>query len=310
MLLSGTAFTLESAFDIFFWLIGIFFLGVAFVVGKYVAKFHRAALSAIGSRIPVYWNRTWVDLEMRGFVILIAGIVLLTSKVPLSELLYSVLPIGNFDDLAQSFFGNDSQFIVNNTLSVTWNQFIMTLISFLPYFLIVEIIHIVQALFCDPREDPVYVYWAFIPDFLTLIAANIIVLAMGNALPRLMLEFLSTIKLQNGVGRLLILGVLLFAYLYHVIYNMFSSDLFVSMMGAVIASVLLGVDLSGGTRILLFLLSVALGYGLGLLRKLVLKKVAGGEDGKNADSVTVICSLVGIIVMALIFFGILKLMGF
>ncbi len=299
----------DKASNLAFWIIGIFFLIVAFAIGGFLGVLIKSFGRSIGQAIPIYINRSLTDLILRGVVVIVAVILCFKIKLPFGEILGSITPVGSFDEMTRDLFGDSNQYVMSNAISAGWNQFILTFISFFPFFIITEIIGALKTLFCESDDEPYYGYISFIPEFLTLLSANVVVMAMGNSLPQMQLDFLSTIKLEYGFVRFLILGLLLFVYIYYVLSDMLSSDVFVSMMSANIAAAILHVDLTGKTRTIIIILSIVLGYGLRFAKHLIIANNGGDEDSASVLFVP-LYGLIATVVSGLLFIVIFKIMGY
>lgn len=299
----------DKASNLMFWIIGIFFLLVAFVIGGFLGVVIKSVGRGIGKGIPIYVNRSLTDLILRGIVAIVAIVLCFKIKLPFGEILSSVLPVGSFDEITRDLFGDTNQYVMSNAISAGWNQFILTFISFFPFFIISEIIGGLKTLFCRSDDEPYYKFISFIPEFLTLMAANVVVMAAGDALPRMQLQFLSGIKLEYGFFRFIFLGLILFIYIYYVISDMLSSDVFVSMMSANIAAAILSVDLTGGTRTIILILSIVMGYGLKIAKRIIIEAL-GSEDNNAEVLFEPLLGLISMVVLGIIFLVIFKIMGY
>lgn len=198
-MISDTVNWLATDFmDIVTWIIGFALLAVAFVIGGFLGTWIKIILNGLGQAIPLNAPRYAVDLPLRALVVCAALIVCGRMGISLAEVVDTVLPVGNFDELAESFSSGNSSNIFSNGFSVAFNQIVWTIISFLPYFLITEVIGLTKNILCRPEEGMVYGFVSFIPELLTLMAANVFVLFLGDWLPRLLLDAIGTIKIEYG----------------------------------------------------------------------------------------------------------------
>ncbi|MBQ8831172.1 MAG: hypothetical protein IJ017_06205 [Oscillospiraceae bacterium] len=299
----------DKASNLAFWIIGIVFLLIAFAIGGFLGVLIKGFVRGIGRAIPIYINRSLTDLVLRGIVVIIAIVLCIKIKLPFGEILDSITPVGSFDEITRDLFGDTNQYVMSNAISAGWNQFILTFISFFPLFIITEIIDTVKSLICHSDDEPYYGFISFIPDFLTVLSANVIVMFMGDSLPRMQLEFLNGIKLEFGFVRFIILGLLVFIYIYYVISDMLSSDVFVTMMSANIAAAILSVDLTGRTRTIILVLTVVMGYGLKVAKSRIIAN-AGGDDDSASILLVPLFGLISTVVAGGLFLIIFKIMGF
>lgn len=299
----------DRVFDVLFGLTGIVIAIVALGIGGFCGTWIRTIIHGIGTAIPIYLNRVPVDLILRLIVIVLAVVLCFSVGIPFADVLDSVLPVGDFDEMAENFAGSQGDWLVGTTISAGWNQMLMAMISFLPYFLITEIILLLKSILCSPEEPSWYGYVSFIPELLTLMASNVVLILFGDVIPWLLLDFIRSIDVQYGLLRFLLLALLLFIYLFYVLSDMLGSDLFLSMMGANIAAVILGADLTGQLRITILLLSIGLGYISKLGRNILWRRTSGGEMADNSGLWSVIYGLPAMALLTLIFLGVLKLMG-
>lgn len=279
-------------------------------MGGFFATWIRTILHGIGAAIPLYFRRVPVDLILRLVVIILAVILCFSAGIPFADVLDSILPVGAFDEMAENFAGSQGDWVVGTTVSAGWNQMLMAMISFLPYFLITEIILLLKSFLCFPEGDGWYGYVSYIPELLTLMASNVVLMVYGDVIPWLLLDFIRSIKVEYGLLRFLFLALLLFIYLSFVFNDMLGSDLFLSMMGANIAAVILGADLTGQLRITMLLLSLGLGYVSKIGRHFVWSRMTDGEGADNGGLWSLIYGIPAMVVLTLIFLGVLKLMGY
>ncbi len=297
----------DRGFDLIAWCIGIGLLILAFLVGGYAGTMLRGFVRGIGQGVSVNFNHGVVDVVLRFLVVLAAGCLCYSYDIPLAEAISDVLPVDDFDALAQNFFQGKDQWLVSNTISVFWNQMILALISFLPFFLITGVIGIIKDFLADPEEGPVYQWVAFIPEVLTLMASNVLFLLYGEDIAEMLLDFVQSIRVEEGLIRFLILALILFIYLYYVISDMFDSDVFISMMAVNIAAAILGANPSGEMRIVMICVSLVLGYASSIIRRKVLTALTGEREKGMWWLFSTIYGLVAMGVLLLLSLGILRL---
>ena len=90
---------------------------------------------------------------------------------------------------------------------------------------------------------------------------------------------------------------------------MLSSDVFVSMMSANIAAAILSVDLTGGTRTIILILTIVLGYGLKIAKRITVEAL-GSEDNNAEVLFEPLVGLISMVVLGIIFLVIFKIMGY
>ena len=298
----------EIIWDLFFWCIGIFCLCVAYGIGMLVYNVFQKVLEGIGEGLGLsYFSGFWpfLDIVFRLIVLIVAVVVMFTGHIPIGDVLHSFSGLGSFDEVMSLLAANqEDMYILNNIVYVAWYELLMTFLYFLPYFIITEVIGIVKKLICGPRSDGIYGFISYIPELLTLLACNVFVLYMGNGLAYIMIEFLDSVKLRYGLFRMLWRMVLFCVYMYRVVCDMFGSDLFLSMMGANIAALMLNVSLTGKMRTTVLILSIVVGYVSKAVRALI-----GLFLGVEHDLIHTIYGVVSLAALSGIFVLILKIRG-
>ena len=290
--------------DLFMWGIGLICLCIAFGVGFLASNLIYGLIYGAGSVMPLKLPSIVVDLPLRAVVWVTAIILCIYARIPFGDVLSSFFSFGNFDELILQFRGTEG-FFLNQTMSVAWQQLILTFIFFQPYFLITEGITIIKALICPSEEDDVYDYVMYIPELLTLLATTAIGIYLGNGLAYLALEFIETTKLKFGLLRYLWRLVLFCIYIYRVVCDMMGSDVFISMFASNIAAVILGVDLSGTAHTVIFILSLVIGY----VSKLVRKVTGLMAQSQITEIFGVIYGLISGGIMTILYVLIMKLFG-
>ena len=230
----------------------------------------------------------------------------LIVKVPLKEVFGAFLTYGNFDGLYLQYTLGEHLYVVNDTISLVWNQLVMTFIFFLPYFFMTEAINLIKFVLCDPQEDMGYSLISFVPELMTLFAANVFVLYCGNGLAYRLLEFIQMIDIRFGLLRMLFHMLLFCFYFYRVVCDFFGSDIFLTMIGAVVATSLMGVPLTGGVHTILLILCYVIGYISKAARSAVVAAFSGINSAGIVDAYHVIYGIVSILVTTGIFTLILK----
>ncbi len=296
---------LGAIWDLLMWGIGIFCLCVAVGVGFFASNFIYGLIYGAGSALPVKLPSLIVDLPLRAVVWVGAAVICVLAKIPFSDVLNGFFSFGNFDELILQFNGANQGFVLNQAISVAWNQLILTFIFFQPYFLITEGIKLVRALICSPEDEIGYDFISYIPELLTLLATTVIVIVLGNSLAYLALEFIQTTKLRYGLLRFLWRLVLFCVYMYRVVCDMMGSDVFISMFSANVAAVILGVDLTGGAHTVIFILSIVIGY----VSKLGRKFIGLLNQSLETEMLGIIYGLVSGGLMTILFVVIMKCLG-
>ncbi len=296
---------LGAIWDLLMWGIGIFCLCIAVGVGFFASNFIYGLIYGVGSALPVKLPSIVVDLPLRAVVWVGAAVICVLAKIPFSDVLNSFFSFGNFDELVLQFNEANQGFVLNQAISVAWNQLILTFIFFQPYFLITEGIKLVRALICEHEDELGYDFISYIPELLTLLATTVLVIVLGNSLAYLALEFIQTTKLKYGLLRFLWRLVLFCIYMYRVVCDMMGSDVFISMFSANIAAVILGVDLTGGAHTVIFVLSIVIGYVSKLGRKLI----GLLNQSLETEMLGIIYGLVSGGLMTILFVVIMKCLG-
>ncbi|MBE6107735.1 MAG: hypothetical protein E7192_03750 [Erysipelotrichaceae bacterium] len=259
---------LGAVWDLFFWIIGLICLGIAVGVGFFASNLIYGIIYGIGESVSFKLPSIFVDLPIRAVVWIGALILCIVAHIPFSDVWASFWSFGNFDELILQFGNGTQGYILNDTISVAWNQLILTFIFFQPYFLITEGITLIKALFCDPEDELGYDYVLYFFELLTLLATTAVVIFLGDGLAYIALEFIQTTKIKFGLIRFLWRLVLFCIYMYRVVCDLLGSDVFISMFAANVAAVLLGVDLTGSAHTIILVLSIVIGYLSKLGRKI------------------------------------------
>ena len=295
--------------DLLMWGVGIFCSAVGLGVGILASYVIYGAANYIGRTISLNLNRSLVDFLLRTVLFVVSFIFCLIVRVPLKEVFGAFLTYGNFNELYLQFVLGEHLFIVNDTISMIWNQLMMTFIFFLPYFFMTEAINLIKFVLCDPQEDAGYSFISFIPELMTLFAANVFVLYCGNGLAYRLLEFIQIIDIRFGLLRMLFNMLLFCFYFYRVVCDFFGSDIFLTMIGAVVATTLMGVPLTGGTHTILLILCYVIGYISKSARSAVVAAFAGINSAGIVDVYHIVYGIVSIFLTTGIFMIVLKVMG-
>ena len=293
--------------DLLMWGIGIFCGAVGLGVGILASYGIYGAANLMGRSIGLDLNRSMVDFLLRTLVFVVSFVFCLIVKVPLKEVFGAFLTYGNFDELYLQYTLGEHLYVVNDTISLVWNQLVMTFIFFLPYFFMTEAINLIKFVLCDPQEDMGYSLISFVPELMTLFAANVFVLYCGNGLAYRLLEFIQMIDIRFGLLRMLFHMLLFCFYFYRVVCDFFGSDIFLTMIGAVVATTLMGVPLTGGTHTILLILCYVIGYISKSVRNAVVAAFAGINSAGIVDVYHIVYGIVSILISTGIFSLVIKL---
>ena len=295
--------------DLLMWGIGIFCTVITFGVGMLFSMALYGAADFLGRSIRLNLSRSLVDFGLRVLLFISMMIFALSVKVPLSEVFKSLITIGNFDELTTAYYLGQDQFILNNMISVAWGQLMLTFIFFLPYFFMTEGINLIKLVLCDEKEEFWYSCISYFPELLTVLASSVIVLYMGDGLAVRLLEFIQSINIRFGLVYMLFNMLLFCFYMYRVICDMFGSDVFLTMMGANVAAMILGVQLTGGMHTVIIILCYVIGYLSKTVRSGVVSAFSGLNHAGIMDGYSVLYGIVSVFLTTGIFMIVLKVMG-
>lgn len=296
---------LGAVWDLLFWLIGLFCLCIAVGVGFFASNLVYGIIYGIGESIDFKLPSVFVDLPLRAVVWIGALVLCFVAHIPFTDVWNSFWSFGNFDELVLQFGGGTQGYVLNDTISVAWNQLILTFIFFQPYFLVTEGITLIKALLCHSEDEMGYDYILYFFELFTLFATTAVVIFLGDGLAYIALEFIQTTKIKFGLIRFLWRLILFCIYMYRVVCDLMGSDVFISMFAANVAAVILGVDLTGSMHTIILILSIVIGY----LSKLGRKIMGLLNQNQSTEIFGIVYGLASGCILVILFVIAMKLLG-
>ncbi len=288
------------------WPLAILMFVVVFTLGGYIAGWGRKLLEKIGSLLPLHYNKRWVDCIIKGILVIVALIAGNAFHLELSEIVDSVVPIGDFNSIAEEFAANPDKWTVNVVGNTLFNQFMLSFAYFIPFFGVDLLARFVETLICD-EETPDGILGSvssFVMDIATLLSVNAIVMCTGMTFPQIMYEFLQTIMNAREVGRWVFLAGVFVVMTFFVVRDLFSSDILLAILGVNAAAAFFEIGVTDQNRWILFGASIL----CGLLAKLLRGKIVP-EDHEDSDKRSVWFGIGVLIGTCLIVFGVLWLLN-
>lgn len=288
------------------WPLAILMFVVVFTLGGYIAGWGRKLLEKIGSLLPLHYNKRWVDCIIKGILVIVALIAGNAFHLELSEIVDSVVPIGDFNSIAEEFAANPDKWTVNVVGNTLFNQFMLSFAYFIPFFGVDLLARFVETLICD-EETPDGILGSvssFVMDIATLLSVNAIVMCTGMTFPQIMYEFLQTIMNAREVGRWVFLAGVFVVMAFFVVRDLFSSDILLAILGVNAAAAFFEIGVTDQNRWILFGAAIV----CGLLAKL-LRGVVVPEDHEDSDKRSVWFGIGVLIGTCLIVFGVLWLLN-
>ena len=288
------------------WPLAILMFVVVFTLGGYIAGWGRKLLEKIGSLLPLHYNKRWVDCIIKGILVIVALIAGNAFHLELSQVVDTIIPIGDFNSIAEEFAANPDKWTVNVVGNTLFNQFMLSFAYFIPFFGVDLLARFVETLICD-EETPDGILGSvssFVMDIATLLSVNAIVMCTGMTFPQIMYEFLQTIMNAREVGRWVFLAGVFVVMAFFVVRDLFSSDILLAILGVNAAAAFFEIGVTDQNRWILFGAAIV----CGLLAKL-LRGVVVPEDHEESDKRSVWFGIGVLIGTCLIVFGVLWLLN-
>ena len=296
---------IQELIEFSLWPLAILCFAVVFILGGHVAGFGRNILEKIGSFLPWHLNKRWVDCIIKGILVIVALIAGNAFHLELSEIVNSVIPIGDFNSIAEEFAANPDKWTINVVGNTLLNQFVMSFAHFIPFFGVDLLARFVETLICN-KETPDGIWGSvlsFIMDGATLLSVNAIVMCTGMTFPQIMYEYLGSIRNTRDVGQWIFLVGAFVIMAFFVVRDLFSSDILLAILGVNAAAAFFEIGVTDQNRWILFGASIL----CGLLAKL-LRGVMVPEDHEESDKRSVWFGIGVLIVSCLLVFGVLWLL--
>ena len=288
------------------WPLAILMFVVVFTLGGYIAGWGRKLLEKIGSLLPLHYNKRWVDCIIKGILVIVALIAGNAFHLELSQVVDTIIPIGDFNSIAEEIAANPDKWTVNVVGNTLFNQFMLSFAYFIPFFGVDLLARFVETLICD-EETPDGILGSvssFVMDIATLLSVNAIVMCTGMTFPQIMYEFLQTIMNAREVGRWVFLAGVFVVMAFFVVRDLFSSDILLAILGVNAAAAFFEIGVTDQNRWILFGAAIV----CGLLAKL-LRGVVVPEDHEESDKRSVWFGIGVLIGTCLIVFGVLWLLN-
>ena len=288
------------------WPLAILMFVVVFTLGGYIAGWGRKLLEKIGSLLPLHYNKRWVDCIIKGILVIVALIAGNAFHLELLQVVDTIIPIGDFNSIAEEFAANPDKWTVNVVGNTLFNQFMLSFAYFIPFFGVDLLARFVETLICD-EETPDGILGSvssFVMDIATLLSVNAIVMCTGMTFPQIMYEFLQTIMNAREVGRWVFLAGVFVVMAFFVVRDLFSSDILLAILGVNAAAAFFEIGVTDQNRWILFGAAIV----CGLLAKL-LRGVVVPEDHEDSDKRSVWFGIGVLIGTCLIVFGVLWLLN-
>jgi len=296
---------IQELIEFSLWPLAILCFAVVFILGGHVAGFGRNILEKIGSFLPWHLNKRWVDCIIKGILVIVALIAGNAFHLELSEIVNSVIPIGDFNSIAEEFAANPDKWTINVVGNTLLNQFVMSFAYFIPFFGVDLLARFVETLICN-KETPDGIWGSvlsFFMDGATLLSVNAIVMCTGMTFPQIMYEYLGSIRNTRDVGQWIFLVGAFVIMAFFVVRDLFSSDILLAILGVNAAAAFFEIGVTDQNRWILFGASIL----CGLLAKL-LRGVMVPEDHEESDKRSVWFGIGVLIVSCLLVFGVLWLL--
>ncbi|MBQ7940344.1 MAG: hypothetical protein IJ281_08205 [Clostridia bacterium] len=296
---------IQEFIEFILWPILIVSVVVAFILGGFVTKGARWILRKIGSLLPLHCNKRWVDCIIKGILVIVALIAGNAFHLELSQVVDTIIPIGDFNSIAEEFAANPDKWTINVVFNVLLNQFGLSLAYFIPFFGFELLVRLVETLICD-EDAPDGILGSlisFVVDIAALLSVNTIVLCTGMTFPQIMYEYLKTIDSTRDVGQWVFLVVIFVAITFFVVRDLFSSDILLAILGVNAAAAFFEIGVTDQNRWILFGASIL----CGLLAKLLRGKIVP-EDHEESDKRSVWFGIGTLVGTCLIVFGVLWLL--
>ncbi len=296
--------------DLIFWLIGLGLFATVFFLGSVLASILRGIFSGICEKHHFHLNQKKADTVLKACLIVAAVVCGIVFKPPFDSILDTVLPFGDFNDIAGDFADNTDQFVINIVFQILMKQMILTLLYFIPFLLFDLLILFLEKILCDPDEPESGFFGkvlTFVLDFFSLIAVNALVLCTGNSFPQIVMNFITSIELSEGIIRYLALGLVLLLMLYYAIRDLFSSDILLAILSVNVVAAVMRMEITEANCFLVLGTALVCGFLASLIRKKTLD-----EDDDEFDKATVffgIASIVGTCILSALFWSVIGLAG-
>lgn len=303
ILLSANIF--EELIEFALWPLAILIFAVVFILGGYVTGWGRSILQKLGHLLPLHYNNRWVDCIIKGILVIVALIAGNAFHLELSQVVDSVIPIGDFNSIAEEFAANPDKWTIHVVFNTLLNQFGLSFAYFIPFFGVDLLARFVETLICD-EETPDGILGSlisFVMDIATLLSVNAIVLCTGMTFPQIMYEYIRTLQGTRKAGQWVFLTLIFVAMIFFVVRDLFSSDILLAILGVNAAAAFFEIGVTDQNRWILFCAAIV----CGLLAKLLRGKIVP-EDHEDSDKRSVWFGIGVLIVSCLIVFGVLWLL--
>ena len=267
--------------SLFLSILGFGLVGLVFYLGCLLSRVVERFISGFTGKFHLKLNNTSVYIVMKLLVAAVALIVAAPSMPPFGDVVNTMLPIGDFQDVSGAFADREGHFLINIIFNVILEQIALSFAYFIPFILVDIVTSFVGSLLCDPGSKggllrSVILYAV---DLFALFAINACVLNFGNFFGMMTLEFLRSINLSSGLVLFLVLLVVFVLMFFLAVRNLLSSDMLVAFLSVNIAASVMQFSITDSNRIWILLFAVACGLGSQIVRRYVSK-----EDDAIADA--------------------------
>lgn len=272
--------TFHEIGDLFWWIFGLALFVLVYWLGSLLVRGLRHLFRNVHLEKGVGLNRNRVDLIVRGVLVLAALIAALVTRLSWDEILSTLIPGAEFDEIAAMFAQGQDRFLVNIVLEVLFMQIALSLAAFIPFLLFSYVIRFVEWILCGEAEtaerNPVI---GLLLELVTIMAIGILSGCLSDYSMNSMLELIDQMDLFGGNFMTVILLTPVFILLiYLVVRDLFSSDTLLAIISLNVLAAFLQVEITPLVRI--FLIVCAMGWGLlsGFLRGKLLRGSAIDTD--------------------------------
>ena len=293
-------------FDLLWAVFGIGLVALVFWVGNLLVNWLREKFSKVTDALHGSLNRRMVDCMIKGILVVAALIVGNIFHLELSDVVNSVIPIGDFNSIAEAFAAEPDKWPINIAIGVLAEQLFMSFVYFIPFFGFDLVVNFIESLICrkETSDGPLGAAISFVTDIAVLMSVNAIVMCSGMTFFQIMHEFLKSIQLSDGVLRWAFLAAIFVMMLFFVVRDLFSSDIIMAVLGVNVAAVFFEIGVTDKNRAILFGMAIL----CGMIAKLVRKRIVP-EESEDSDTGAVWYGIGVIVVSALVTYGVLWLLN-
>lgn len=296
---------LTEFFDLALAALGIGMVVLVFWVGCWIVNWIRGKFKKVTGAVSGPLNRRVVDCIIKGVLVVVALIMGNIFHLKFLDVVNSVIPIGDFNSIADAFAAAPDKWAINVLIGVLAEQLFTSFVYFIPFFGFDLVVNLIESLICRKEQSDGLLGSAisFVTDLAALMSVNAIVMCSGLTFHQIMYEFLQSIRLSDGLIRWAFLAAIFVIMLFFVVRDLFSSDIIMAVLGVNMAAVFFEIGVTDKNRAVLFGMSLL----CGMIAKILRKKIVP-EDQEESDPYAVWYGLGVILLSGLLTFGVLWLL--